>query len=95
MNKINFLKEYANKTDSWEKRTVLAALVSCLTSDITAQLLDPILLDDHILRYAILNKVKRDIENEGCQQFHVALVAKLISSFSSLPAKKSRLAVIF
>ena len=88
MNKIDFLKDYANKTNSWERRTVLTALVSCLASDITAQLLDPILLDDPILRHAILDKVKRDIENEGCQQFHVTLVEQLISSFPSLPAKE-------
>ena len=49
MKKIDFLKDYANKTNSWEKRTVLTALVSCLTSDETAQLLDPLLLNDPIL----------------------------------------------
>jgi hypothetical protein len=90
MNKIDFLKDFASKTTSWERRTLLTALVSCLTSDITAQMLDPLLFNDPILRSAILSKVKRDIETGGCQPYHIALAENLISLFPSLPASKKQ-----
>ena len=95
MKKLEFIKGFTSSTNGWKRQWLIPALVSCLTSEETAQALNPMLLDDPKLRRAILNKVNADIDELECQSYHIKLVNELMSSFPSLPVNKKQICGYF
>jgi hypothetical protein len=90
MKKLEFIKKYASQTDGWNKRSLIPALVSCLSIEETIQALEGSQIEDQYIRRAILNKINKDILIGKYQSYYIKLINKLISSFSSLPSNKKQ-----
>lgn len=95
MNKIDFIKDFASKSNGWQRQALIPALVSCLTPIEAVKALEPMSLNEPLLRNVLLTKVTRDIQNGGYQPYHITLVNNLISSFHSLPSNKKQICGYF
>jgi hypothetical protein len=87
VNRIQFITELIKSEFYWERGTLIAALVSCLTPEETCESLDLEFSQEPYIRRAILRKISRDMER-GVQECHHQLIEQLIQAAQKLPYNK-------